>query len=102
MTDLSGLTPDELEDLLQAIKDEQIRRQNIELYDQRLGDTQEEFRNIKAFPLPPQEWTEPADTTQAYKAGDVVSYSGTAYRSLVNVNVWAPTDTEKWEPIGEE
>jgi hypothetical protein len=100
--DVQTLTDEELADLIQAIQDEQVRRQNIALYDQRLGDTQQEFRDIKAFPLPPQEWAKPVDTTQAYKAGDVVSCNGTAYRSRVNVNVWEPTDPEKWAAIGEE
>lgn len=36
------------------------------------------------------EWVPPLGASDAYNTGDVVSYNGVLYRSLVDGNVWAP------------
>lgn len=36
------------------------------------------------------EWVQPLGASDAYNTGDVVSYNGTLYRSLIDGNVWAP------------
>lgn len=36
------------------------------------------------------EWVQPLGASDAYNTGDVVSYNGVLYRSLVDGNVWAP------------
>jgi hypothetical protein len=36
------------------------------------------------------EWVQPLGASDAYNTGDVVSYNGTHYRSLIDGNVWAP------------
>lgn len=36
------------------------------------------------------EWVQPLGASDAYSAGDIVSYNGTLYRSLVDANVWSP------------
>ena len=36
------------------------------------------------------EWVQPTGGHDAYKTGDIVMYNGTAYRSLIDGNVWAP------------
>lgn len=36
------------------------------------------------------EWVQPTGGHDAYNTGDIVMYNGTAYRSLIDGNVWAP------------
>lgn len=36
------------------------------------------------------EWVQPLGASDAYNAGDIVSYNGTLYRSTIDGNVWAP------------
>ena len=43
-------------------------------------------------------WQQPSGAHDAYQKGDIVSYNGTLYRSLVDGNVWAPDAyTDLWE-----
>lgn len=36
------------------------------------------------------EWVQPLGASDAYNTGDVVSYNGTLYRSIIDGNVWSP------------
>lgn len=36
------------------------------------------------------EWVQPLGTTDAYNKGDIVSYNGTLYISLIDANTWSP------------
>lgn len=36
------------------------------------------------------EWVQPLGATDAYNTGDVVSYKGALYRSVIDANVWSP------------
>lgn len=36
------------------------------------------------------EWVQPLGATDAYNTGDIVSYNGTLYISLIDGNVWSP------------
>ena len=36
------------------------------------------------------EWVQPLGATDAYNAGDIVSYNGTLYISTIDGNVWSP------------
>lgn len=36
------------------------------------------------------EWSQPVGTSDAYNTGDIVSYNGVLYRSLIDGNVWSP------------
>lgn len=48
------------------------------------------------------EWVQPLGASDAYNTGDVVSYNGTLYRSLVDGNVWAPDAYPAgWETVTE-
>lgn len=38
------------------------------------------------------EWVQPLGASDAYNKGDVVSYNGTLYESLIDGNVWSPVD----------
>lgn len=43
-------------------------------------------------------WSQPTGAHDAYNAGDVVSYNGSLYRSLIDGNVYAPdTYPAEWE-----
>ena len=35
-------------------------------------------------------WTQPLGAVDAYNIGDIVSYNGKLYKSIINANVWAP------------
>ena len=36
------------------------------------------------------EWVQPLGASDAYNTGDIVSYNGVLYQSLIDGNVWAP------------
>ena len=38
------------------------------------------------------EWVQPLGAADAYNTGDVVSYNGTLYKSIIDGNVWSPAD----------
>lgn len=44
------------------------------------------------------EWVQPLGATDAYSKGDIVSYNGKLYRSLIDGNVWNPEEySTGWE-----
>ena len=44
------------------------------------------------------EWVQPLGSSDAYNTGDIVSYNGTLYKSVMDDNVWSPTDyPQGWE-----
>lgn len=46
----------------------------------------------------PPEWVAPTGAHDAYSLGDLVTYQGGTYRSLMDGNVWSPTDNPAgWE-----
>ena len=48
------------------------------------------------------EWVQPLGATDAYNKGDIVSYNGKLYRSLIDGNVWNPAEyTTGWEEYKE-
>lgn len=42
------------------------------------------------------EWVQPLGATDAYNKGDIVSYNGELYESIIDANVWAP-DVYGWQ-----
>ena len=45
-------------------------------------------------------WSQPAGAHDAYNKGDIVSYKGSLYRSLVDGNTWSPdTYPAGWEAV---
>ena len=62
-----------------------------ELIDQYFTDTTEpEPEPDPEEPTTYPEWVQPTGAHDAYNTGDIVMYNGTAYRSLIDGNVWAP------------
>jgi hypothetical protein len=46
------------------------------------------------------EWVQPLGATDAYNIGDVVSYNGVIYKSIIDNNVWAPdTYATGWQIV---
>jgi len=53
------------------------------------------FRRLAAIDEPPDtvtEWVKPTGGHDAYQTGDKVTYQGKVYESLINANVWSPTE----------
>ena len=47
-------------------------------------------------------WTQPLCAVDAYNLGDIVSYNGKLYKSIINANVWSPdTYPAGWEEYTE-
>ena len=44
------------------------------------------------------EWTQPLGATDAYNTGDIVSYNGVLYKSIMDANVYPP-DVCGWEKV---
>lgn len=48
-------------------------------------------------------WSQPSGAHDAYGSGDIVSYNGALYRSLIDGNIWTPDAyPEGWESYKEE
>ena len=46
------------------------------------------------------EWVQPLGASDAYNTGDIVSYNGTLYKSIIDGNVWAPDSYPTgWEKV---
>jgi len=46
------------------------------------------------------EWVQPLGASDAYNAGEIVSYNGVLYRSVINGNIWRPEDyPQGWETV---
>lgn len=46
------------------------------------------------------EWVQPTGAHDAYNLGDLVSFQGSVYRSLIDGNVWSPADyPQGWEEV---
>lgn len=48
------------------------------------------------------EWVQPLGASDAYNIGDIVSYNGILYKSVIDGNVWSPTNyPQGWEVFKE-
>lgn len=46
------------------------------------------------------EWVQPLGASDAYNTGDIVSYNGTLYKSVIDNNTWSPdTYPAGWEVV---
>ena len=46
------------------------------------------------------EWVQPLGASDAYNTGDIVSYNGTLYKSLIDGNTWSPEAyPQGWEAV---
>lgn len=90
--DLTHSTPDELDDLEQAIRDERIRRQNTALIDSQIHTVIQDARTNGITPTrgDGEPWQAPTGAHDSYLAGDEVEHNGTQWTSTVDANVWEP------------
>lgn len=48
----------------------------------------------------PPEWVQPSGATDAYNAGDQVTYNGEVFESVIDANVWSPdAHAAGWEKV---
>lgn len=48
----------------------------------------------------PPEWVQPSGATDAYNAGDQVTYNGEVFESVIDANVWSPdAHAAGWELV---
>lgn len=46
------------------------------------------------------EWVQPLGASDAYNTGDIVSFNGTLYKSVIDNNTWSPVDYPAgWEVV---
>lgn len=56
------------------------------------------WREVVEEDAAPPEWVAPSGAHDAYKAGDRVTFEGAVYESVIDGNVWSPTDyPQGWE-----
>lgn len=49
------------------------------------------------------DWSQPISSVDAYNTGDEVMYNGVHYKSLIDNNVWSPTDyPQGWEVVADD
>lgn len=50
------------------------------------------WREVVEEDAAPPEWVAPSGAHDAYKTGDRVTFEGAVYESVIDSNVWSPTD----------
>lgn len=90
--DMTLMSPEELEDLAAQIQAEKLRRQNIAMVDEQVGEVLSQARDagVTDEKGEGEQWRQPLTAADAYLAGDVVSYEGAEWTSTLNGNVWSP------------
>ena len=58
------------------------------------------WREVVEEDAAPPEWVAPSGAHDAYKAGDRVTFEGAVYESVIDGNVWSPTDyPQGWKTV---
>lgn len=56
------------------------------------------WREAVAPGADPAEWVQPSGATDAYNTGDLVTFEGEVYKSVIDANTWSPTEyPQGWE-----
>jgi len=51
----------------------------------------------------PAEWAQPTGAHDAYQTGDLVTFEGEVWESVIDNNTWSPTDyPQGWEKVDDE
>lgn len=101
MIDISGLTVSELNELIRAAQERKSDLEYIEQFSQLIAVYQSQFVKLRdAAKVEGARWREPdpARYETWYAAGDVVTYDGKRYESLISFNVFAPNVAGAWQP----
>lgn len=101
MIDISGLSVSELNELIRAAQERKSDLEYVEQFSQLIRVYQSQFVKLRdAAKVEGARWREPdpARYETWYAAGDVVTYDGKRYESLISFNVFAPDVAGAWQP----
>lgn len=101
MIDISGLTVSELDALIRAAQERKSDLEYVEQFSQLISVYQSQYIALRdAAKVEGARWREPdpARYETWYAAGDVVTYDGTRYESLISFNTFAPDVSGAWKP----
>lgn len=99
------MTDEEINDLIEAMKQEVAQRQTRRVVDSQLATIIEQYREgqgPEAVPAPESEWVQPPDAARSYVQGEVVEQDGQLFESAVSCNMCAPNghcSHEAWKKI---
>ena len=88
--DFTGMTDEELYELIEAAQTELGRRQTRDVFDRELAEVVQKGRESGVIETP--EVGEEYDPSKVYSLGDVTTRDGKRYESLHPYNVWTPGD----------
>lgn len=101
MIDISGLTVSELDGLIRAAQERKSDLEYIEQFSQLIAVYQSQYLTLRdAVKVEGARWREPdpAKYETWYAAGDVVTYDGNRFESLISFNTFAPDTRGAWRP----
>lgn len=101
MIDISNLTVSELNELIRAAQERKSDLEYVAQFAQLIGVYQSQFVKLRdAVKVEGARWREPdpARYETWYAAGDVVTFDGKRFKSLVSFNVFAPDTAGAWQP----
>ena len=56
------------------------------------------WREAVAPGAAPPDWVQPSGATDSYNTGDLVTFEGAVYKSVIDANTWSPADyPQGWE-----
>lgn len=100
MIDITGLTVSELDALIRAAQERKSDLEYIEQFSQLISVYQSQYLTLRdAAKVEGARWREPdpARYETWYAAGDIVTYDGKRYESLISFNAFAPDTVGAWQ-----
>lgn len=101
MIDISGLSVSELNELIRAAQERKSDLEYVEQFSQLIAVYQSQFVKLRdAAKVEGARWRkpDPARYETWYAAGDIVTFDGKRYESLISFNVFAPDVAGAWQP----
>lgn len=102
MIDISGLSVSELDELIRAAQERKSDLEYVEQFSQLIRVYQSQFVKLRdAVKVEGARWREPdpAKYETWYAAGDIVTFDGKRYESLISFNVFAPDIDGAWRAL---
>ena len=102
MPPIEDMTPEEIQEWVEELERELLRRQNLALFQEKQTELHEQFRSNDMLPKPDfGAWAKPVEAVDAYGVGDVVTFDGKVRRAKAGMVVCEPSCAEHWEDAGE-
>ena len=101
MIDISDLDISELDGLIRAAQERKSDLEYIEQFSQLISVYQSQYLTLRdAVKVEGARWREPdpARYETWYAAGDIVTYDGKRYKSVISFNTFAPDTRGAWQP----